>query len=117
MRRKNRNKKQKAEQQTSTIGIVIDMPMEEFKEELVRQRVNIGVMNNLILNLEGSYAELKSRKDSVLDLVFKGMKSKDDPEITKSLEGLYAEMTKIEQKVVYLKQRVKELVDVDKTPN
>ena len=117
LRRKNKKKKQKVEQQTSTIGRIIDMPMEEFKEELVRQKVNIGVMNNLILNLEGSYAELKSRKDSVLDLVFKGMKSKDDPEITKSLEGLYAEMTKIEQKVVYLKQRVKELVDVDKTPN
>ena len=64
MRRKNRKKKQKVEQQTSTIGRIIDMPMEEFKEELVRQKVNIGVMNNLILNLEGSYAELKSRKDS-----------------------------------------------------
>ena len=111
------SKKKQQKEEKSMIGRIVDMPMEDFKRELVRQKVNIGVMNNLILNLEGSYAELKSRKDSVLDLVFKGMKSKDDPEITKSLEGLYAEMTKIEQKVVYLKQRVKELVDVDKTPN
>lgn len=96
----------------SPIGIIIDMPLEEFKEQLVIQKVNIGIMNNLILNLEGVYNELRTRKEAVLNLVFEGKNSKDDPVIKKSLDGLYAEMTKVEQKIVYLKDRVKELVDV-----
>lgn len=114
-RRKQREerKKQKSQQPEATmIGKIIDLPLEDFKAELVRQRVNIGTMNNLILNLEGAYNELRMRKDGVLDLVFKGGKSKDDPEIKKTLDGLYAEMTKVEQKITYLKERVKELVDV-----
>ncbi len=114
-RRKQREerKKQKSQQPEATmIGKIIDLPLEDFKAELVRQRVNIGTMNNLILNLSGAYNELRMRKDGVLDLVFKGGKSKDDPEIKKTLDGLYAEMTKVEQKITYLKERVKELVDV-----
>lgn len=99
------------------LGKIIDLSLEDFEKELKEQKVNIGTMNNLILNLEGAYFELRTRKDGVLDLVFKGGKSKDDPEIKKALDGLYAEMTKIEQKITYLKQRVKELIDVDKTPN
>ena len=99
------------------LGKIIDLSLEDFEKELVNQKVNIGTMNNLILNLEGAYFELRTRKDAVLDIVFKGGKSKDDPEIKKALDGLYAEMTKTEQKITYLKQRVKELIDVDKTPN
>lgn len=99
------------------IGNIIDLPLEDFEKELVRQKVNIGTINNLILNLEGAYFELRTRKDAVLDLVFKSGKSKDDPEIKKSLDGLYAEMIKVEQKITYLKQRSKELINVDKTPN
>ena len=99
------------------IGNIIDLPLEDFKKELVRQKVNIGTINNLILNLEGAYFELRTRKDTVLDLVFKSGKSKDDPEIKKSLDGLYAEMIKVEQKITYLKQRRKELINVDKPLN
>lgn len=99
------------------LGKIIDLSLEDFEKELKEQKVNIGTMNNLILNLESAYFELRVRKDAVLDLVFKGGKSKDDPEIKKSLDGLYAEMTKVEQKITYLKQRVKELINVDKTPN
>lgn len=104
-------------EEKSMIGKIIDLSLEDFEEELKVQEVNIGTMNNLILNLEGIYYDLRMRKDSVLNLVFKGGKSKDDPEIKKALDGLYAEMTKIEQKITYLKQRVKELVNVDKLPN
>lgn len=112
-RRRKERKKQKSQQPESTmIGKIIDLPLEDFKAELVRQRVNIGTMNNLILNLSGAYNELRMRKDGVLDLVFQGGKSKDDPDIKKTLDGLYAEMTKVEQKITYLKERVKELVDV-----
>lgn len=105
--------------QETLIGRIVDLPLEDFEKELIKQKVNIGTINNLILNLEGAYYELRTRKDAILDLVFKGGKSKDDPEIKKSLDGLYAEMIKIEQKITYLKQRSKTLLelDVDKLSN
>lgn len=105
------------QQYQSMMGKIIDLPLDEFKAELIKQKVNIGTMNNLILNLESIYYDLRKRKDAVLDLVFKGLRSREDPDIQKSLDGIYAEMTKIEQKVVYLKELVGKLVDVDKTPS
>ena len=116
MRRRRKNKQQIHNQQ-SMIGRIIDLPLEDFEKELIRQKVNIGTINNLIINLEGAYYELRVRKDAVIYLVFKNGMSKDDLNIKKSLDGLYAEMIKVEQKITYLKQRSKELINVDKTPN
>ena len=112
-RRRSKSRKQKLKAQ-SMIGNIVDLSLEDFEKELIRQKVNIGTINNLILNLEGAYFELRTRKDAILNLVFKGGKSKDDPDIKKSLDGLYAEMIKVEQKITYLKQRSKELINVDK---
>lgn len=103
--------------EASMIGQIIDMPMEDFESELKRQEVNIGTINNLILNLEAQYNELRQRKDAVLNLVFEGHLDKDNPQIdgislNDVLSSLYAEMTKVEQKIVFLKNRVKELIDV-----
>lgn len=94
------------------MGKIIDSSLEDFEREIIEQKVNIGTINNLILNLESVYFELKMRKEAVLDLVFKGGKSKDDVEIKKALDGLYAEMIKVEQKITYLKQRREKLIDV-----
>lgn len=99
--------------QLTMIGKIVDLSLEDFEKELVSQKVNIGTINNLILNLEGVYYELRVRKDAVLGLIFKGISDKDDPEIKKCIDGLYAEMTKVEQKITFLKQRSKELVNVD----
>ena len=95
------------------LGRVIDLPFEDFKKELEVQKVNIGVNNNLILLLTSTYNDLRNRKEAVLDFVFTGKKSKD--EVKPVLEGLYAEMTKLEQKITYLKERSKKLLDVDNT--
>lgn len=103
-------------EEPSMIGKIVDLSLEDFEKELKEQKVNIGTINNLILNLEGVYFELRTRKEGILDLVFKGIKDREDPEIKKALDGLYAEMIKTEQKITYLKQRSKELVNVDKTP-
>ena len=92
------------------LGAIVDMSLADFEKELVEQKVNVGTMNNLILNLEGAYFELRMRKDAVLDLLFKGGIEKDDAK--KVLDGLYAEMTKLEQKITYLKQKVEALVNV-----
>lgn len=114
MRRKRRRGRSKQPQATM-IGKIVDLPLEDFEKELVRQKVNIGTINNLILNLEGAYYELRTRKDAILKMTFEGTVEKDKSQDV--LNGLYAEMIKVEQKITYLKQRSKELINVDSTPN
>ena len=94
----------------SMIGKIIDLPMKDFERELVEQKVNVGTMNNLILNLEAIYFDLRQRKDTLIKSVFDGRLSKEDTD--SAIKGLYAEMTKLEQKIVYLKSKVKELSNV-----
>ena len=108
-----KRKKKSKQQEQSMIGRIVDMSLEDFKKEVKRQRINVGTLNNLILNLEGAYYELRVRKEGVVNLVTEGKKKKEDPEIKKALQGLYAEMTKLEQKIVYLKDLVKDLMNVD----
>lgn len=105
MRKRQKSKKK----EVSTLGQIVDMPFEQFKEEVVKQKVSIGVINNLILMLSSAYHELKNRKEAVLDLVFTNKKTKE--EVKPALDGLYAEMTKLEQKITYLKERSKDLLD------
>lgn len=112
MKKRCRRKHSKVVEQ-SMLGRVIDLPFEDFKKELEVQKVNIGVNNNLILLLTSTYNDLRNRKEAVLDLVFTGKNTKE--EVQSALEGLYAEMTKLEQKIVYLKERSKKLLDVDNT--
>ena len=104
-----RKKRRKNVKQVSTLGQIVDMPFEQFKEEIVKQKVSVGVINNLILTLSSSYHELKMRKDLILDSVFTNKILKE--EATPALNGLYAEMTKLEQKITYLKERSKELLN------
>lgn len=106
-KRRNRTPKKK---EVSELGKMIDMPLDNFKASLTMQKVPIGVINQYILLFEATYAELRGRKDAVLDLVFKGEKTKD--EVKPVVDGLYAEMTKLEQKIVYMKERVKELLNL-----
>lgn len=112
-RKRTRSKKKKCfqEPQVTMIGKIVDLPLEDFEKELVRQRVNIGTINNLILNLEGAYFELRNRKDLILKMNFEGTIEKSKSQ--DALNGLYAEMIKLEQKITYLKQRSKELINVD----
>lgn len=98
--------------QETMLGRIIDLPMKDFEEELVKQKINIGTMNNLILNLESAYNELRVRKDAILDAKLRG--SVEIVKAETAVRGIYAEMIKIEQKVVFLKNKVKDLVDVDK---
>lgn len=111
MSKKRRKKKQ--QEFKSTIGCIVDMSLEEFEAELVRQEANVGVMNNLKLNLSGVYNELVVRKDHIIQRVISGEIEKT-PEIEKTLNGLYAEMIKVEQKAVYLTQKVNELLKLEK---
>ena len=62
------------------------MPLEDFKKELIAQRVNIGTINNLILWFESIYAELSGRRTAIIDLVRKGIRAKDDEEVVRGFE-------------------------------
>ena len=67
--RKERRKRRRVEKEQPTmIGKIVDLPLEDFEKELVRQKVNIGTINNLILNLEGVYYELRTRKDEIINI-------------------------------------------------
>lgn len=111
MKKKRKKKEAPQQPQQSMLGKIIDLPLEEFKTELINQKVNVGVMNNLKLNLISAYEELVARKDYIIKRV---QNNHIDREYgTKTVEGIYAEMTKIEQKVLYLNERVKELMNLD----
>lgn len=98
------------EESTQVIGYIVDMPFEDFKEELVKQKVSVGIMNNLILLMESIYFDFRNRKEALIKSVFENRLTKEETE--KAIKGLYAEMTKLEQKIVYLKDKVKELSNV-----
>ena len=74
----NRRINKQPKEEKSMIGKIIDLPMEDFERELVEQKVNIGTMNNLILNLEAIYFDLRNRKDVILNSIFEGRLEKDN---------------------------------------
>lgn len=93
------------------IGRIVDMNIEDFKKELVNQKISIGVLNNLKLNLTGAFNELLLRKESIVKSVTSGDIILDD-ETTKVMNGLYSEMMKIEEKVLHINEYAKSLIDV-----
>ena len=106
-------KKKKEGPEVSMIGKIIDLPFNEFKIELVKQKINIGVMKNISLNLISAYNELSSNKEGIVNECIKNRLSKNDPQVQEVLEGLFLEMMKIEEKVLYLNKCIKELEKLD----
>lgn len=99
------------EASVSMIGKIIDLPLEEFKVALKEQNVNLGVISNLILTLENNYWELNNRKDGVISLVVE--KKKTQEEVEDVLKGVYQELAKMEEKIVYLKELKDDLSKLD----
>lgn len=108
--RRGKKREQKKHEEPSMIGKIIDLPLADFERELLEQKVNIGTINNLILNLEGAYLEMKIRKDALIKANFEN--TIDKCKAQDAINGLYAEMIKVEQKITFLRQRSSELVDV-----
>ena len=106
--------KRKKKQSITAIGQIVDQPMEDFKKSLEEQHTNVGTMNNLIHYLNGAYADLRQRKDTIMkSLDSEDITPKDRKEIEKTVKDIYAELIKIEEKVVFLQDKVKELIDVE----
>ena len=88
--------------------------MKDFKKTLEKEHTNIGTMNNLIHYLNGAYADLRQRKDTIMkSLDNENLSKKDRKQIEKTVKGIFIELIKIEEKVIYLQDRVKELIDVE----
>ena len=100
----------KKSESSSLIGRIVDMPFEKFKEELKKQHINVGVMQNLILHLEAVYNDLRERKDIIISRSEKGYITSKD-EVVKAVKSIYAEMFKVEEKITYLKKHRKELLE------
>ena len=106
--------RRKKNQSITAIGQIVDQPMEDFKKSLEEQHTNVGTMNNLIHYLNGAYADLRQRKDTIMkSLESEDITKRDRKEIEKTVKGIYAELIKIEEKVVFLQDKVKELIDVE----
>lgn len=106
--------KRKPKESLSAIGRIIDQPMKDFKKTLEKEKTNIGTMNNLIHYLNGAYADLRQRKDTIMKpLDNEDLTAKERKEIEKAVKGIYSELIKIEEKVTYLTEKVKELVVVE----
>ena len=98
-------------EENTIIGEWIDMPLNKFKEKLIEEKTPVGVISNMILLLESQFWDLYRRKQYFVDKVTR----KDSPdygstEYEELIQSIYAEMVKIEGKVVYLKKRRNELM-------
>lgn len=102
MSKRRRKKKRQSKPETSMMGRIIDLSLEEFKEELTKQRVNVGIANNLRLHLVGEYERCKIMVQDLQTAILAGTLKEDDPNVQKSYVGLHVQMQKIEEKVAYL---------------
>ena len=108
----------KKKKSVTAIGQLVDLSMSDFKKYLKENNVNIGVMNTLIMSLNGAYYELKQRKESLMTMYTSDKTpSFQKKKIEKSIKGIYAELIKIEEKVVYLTETSKNLLDLDSSSN
>lgn len=90
----------------STLGKTIDLPLEDFKKDIIEQKVPIGVLNNMYLLFNASFNDLVRRKNVLMEKKASGEIEED---ITPVVKGIYSEMIKIEQKCTFLVERIDEL--------
>ena len=108
----------KKKKSVTAIGQLVDLSMSDFKKYLKENNVNIGVMNTLIMSLNGAYYELKQRKESLMTMYTSDKTPAfQKKKIEKSIKGIYAELIKIEEKVVYIIETSKNLLDLDSYSN
>lgn len=95
-------KVKKKKKEKSVIGTIVDCSMKDFEEEI--KVLNRGTLISLKDSMSLLYKDLKMRVSLI--------SSKEDisaDEKKTALEGLFAEMLKIEEKVVFLTKRIEEL--------
>lgn len=89
----------KPTEKVSLIGSIIDLPLEDFKKELVSQRVTVGIALNLKLHLVSEFERCKLMSQDLAQSIAKGTLKEDDPDVSKAYTGLFVQMQKIENMV------------------
>lgn len=114
MKRRRKHKRNiSVDNELKTAAFLIDQPQEDFERGVENEKLSLGQISTLIAYLESQYARLTAMANDVTSLSTSGKRAKDDPEVVKTLTGIYAELTKIELKVTYLKKRRETLLPLD----
>lgn len=95
-------KRKKKKKEKSPLGNVIDSNMEVFKESL--KGMNLGEITGLRTTLALVYNDLVVRKD-----VVSKNNELDLDEKSNIIKGIFFELLKIEEKIIYLDKKIKEL--------
>ena len=91
----------------SALGVVIDTDLEEFKEDMLKRPVGELLSLKNLLSLK--YNEVKTAFNELTEQAVKLGKSKD-PEYVTTLQGMNVQMFKLEQKVLFLNDRISDLM-------
>ena len=95
----------------TNLGEVIDMDYDEFTNKVEDLAIPVGVLQNLRVVFLASYNNLVERKNAIIDGI-KNNTIENNEETHKIIEGIYAELLKIEDKSTYLVQRISKLLDI-----
>ena len=90
----------------SNLGIIIDTDLDTFKEDMIQRP--IGQLMSLKNLLSLKYNQVKSASTELTNQAVKLGKQKD-PKYVQTLQGMNIAMFKIEQKVLFLNDRIDDL--------
>lgn len=96
----------------SPIGKLIDSTDEVFREELEKQQVNVGTMKNMSLYLSMTWEDLRVKKDGIIHIIVENKPGTDGGALRDTLQGIYMEMVKIENKVTILNEKIAVLENI-----
>lgn len=94
-------------EQLEAFGKLIDMSLDDFKKTEKEEKVPVGQLNILSIRFKSVYHEIKGRKDELIKLCEVNPEKKE--EYVEVIKGCYAELLKIEEKITYLDERIKEI--------
>lgn len=97
---------EKRAEEKSSLGVIIDSSMEAFEEAM--KIYNRGTLISIKDSLSLCYKDLDMRVKLI-----SAKKELSEEEKKTALEGLFAEMFKIEEKVTYLTKTIEDLKIVD----
>lgn len=89
-----------------SFGSVVDCSREELIALIVKSKMNAGELLNLKNLLTDTWCELKARAD----LLIKGITPENRDTHLEAIQKLYAELLKLEDKVLFIQDYLKTLV-------
>lgn len=91
----------------SSIGKLVDEDFEDFKCKVITKPIGECMSLKNLLSLE--YSRVKSAFEELTNKAVSEGKQKD-PEYVKTLQGITVVMFRIEQKVLFLNERIEDLM-------